>query len=62
VLRRARTLEIIESGQPKTPFMKFGDSMRIEMLDGQGAVDLRRDRADHRTPAGALSAPARALR
>ncbi|CAM2862186.1 fumarylacetoacetate hydrolase family protein [Legionella worsleiensis] len=31
-----RMLEIIESGQPQTPFMHFGDSIRIEMLDSQG--------------------------
>lgn len=28
-----RMLEIIESGQAKTPFMHFGDTIRIEMLD-----------------------------
>ncbi|KTD30977.1 fumarylacetoacetate hydrolase [Legionella moravica] len=31
-----RMLEIIESGEAKTPFMRFGDSIRIEMLDEQG--------------------------
>lgn len=31
-----RMLEIIEHGQPKTPFMHFGDTIRIEMLDKQG--------------------------
>lgn len=31
-----RTLEQIESGSAKTPFMKFGDRVRIEMLDGHG--------------------------
>ncbi len=31
-----RMLEIIEHGQPKTPFMRFGDTIRIEMLDKQG--------------------------
>ncbi len=30
-------LEIIASGKPKTPFMSFGDSIRIEMMDSQGA-------------------------
>jgi fumarylacetoacetate (FAA) hydrolase len=29
-----RTLEQIADGAPKTPFMKFGDRVRIEMLDG----------------------------
>ena len=28
-----RTLETIEHGAPKTPFMKFGDSVRLEMFD-----------------------------
>ncbi|MFT3755803.1 MAG: fumarylacetoacetate hydrolase family protein [Pseudoxanthomonas sp.] len=32
-----RTVETLEHGQPQTPFMKFGDVVRIEMLDGQGA-------------------------
>ncbi|MDZ3823143.1 MAG: fumarylacetoacetate hydrolase family protein [Pseudoxanthomonas sp.] len=31
-----RTVEALEYGQPRTPFMKFGDRVRIEMLDGQG--------------------------
>ena len=31
-----RTLETIADGKPVTPFMKFGDRIRIEMLDGQG--------------------------
>jgi fumarylacetoacetate (FAA) hydrolase len=31
-----RSLEQIEAGEPKTPFMKFGDRVRIEMLDGEG--------------------------
>lgn len=31
-----RMLEIIEHGQAKTPFMHFGDKIRIEMLDKQG--------------------------
>jgi len=39
-----RAIETIESGAPKTEFMKFGDTIRIEMkgLDGQslfGAID-----------------------
>jgi fumarylacetoacetate (FAA) hydrolase len=36
-LAERRMLEIIASGQPRTPFMSFGDTIRIEMLDGQGA-------------------------
>jgi fumarylacetoacetate (FAA) hydrolase len=31
-----RTLEQIEQGKPVTSFMKFGDSVRIEMFDGHG--------------------------
>ena len=41
-----RAIETIESGAPATPFMKFGDTIRIEMkgLDGMsvfGAIDQR---------------------
>ncbi len=32
-----RTLEQIETGSPRTPFMKFGDHVRIEMFDAKGA-------------------------
>ena len=32
-----RAIETIESGGPKTPFMAFGDTIQIEMNDGQGA-------------------------
>ncbi|WP_419418769.1 fumarylacetoacetate hydrolase family protein [Legionella sp. D16C41] len=31
-----RMLEILEYGQAKTPFMRFGDNIRIEMLDAEG--------------------------
>lgn len=31
-----RMLEILEGGTAKTPFMHFGDTIRIEMLDQQG--------------------------
>jgi fumarylacetoacetate (FAA) hydrolase len=31
-----RTIETIETGAPKTPFMKFGDTVRIEMRDKAG--------------------------
>jgi fumarylacetoacetate (FAA) hydrolase len=31
-----RCLEMIEHGEAKTPFMKFGDTIRIEMLDQNG--------------------------
>jgi fumarylacetoacetate (FAA) hydrolase len=41
-----RAIETIQSGQPQTAFMQFGDTIRIEMLgrDGQsvfGAIDQR---------------------
>jgi fumarylacetoacetate (FAA) hydrolase len=32
-----RSLETIADGRPSTPFMKFGDTVRIEMFDAQGA-------------------------
>ncbi|MBB1059016.1 fumarylacetoacetate hydrolase family protein [Marilutibacter spongiae] len=32
-----RTVETLEHGKPSTPFMKFGDVVRIEMLDKSGA-------------------------
>ncbi len=35
-LAELRTIETIEHGKPKTPFMQFGDRIRIEMLDGEG--------------------------
>ena len=31
-----RTIETIEHGAPRTPFMRFGDRVRIEMLDAEG--------------------------
>lgn len=31
-----RTLETIEDGKPSTPFMSYGDTVRIEMLDKDG--------------------------
>lgn len=35
-LAERRMLEIIAGGKPQTPFMSFGDSIRIEMLDDEG--------------------------
>jgi len=35
-LAERRTLETIANGKPTTPFLKFGDTVRIEMLDGGG--------------------------
>jgi fumarylacetoacetate (FAA) hydrolase len=31
-----RTIEAIEQGEPKTPFLRFGDVLRIEMKDQTG--------------------------
>jgi fumarylacetoacetate (FAA) hydrolase len=35
-LAEQRTIETIETGKPKTPFMSFGDTVRIEMADKAG--------------------------
>ena len=35
-LAERRMLEIIANGKPATPFMSFGDTIRIEMLDREG--------------------------
>ena len=35
-LAERRMIETIESGAPKTPFLKFGDRVRIEMKDAEG--------------------------
>ena len=31
-----RALETVKKGEPQTPFLRFGDRVRIEMLDGSG--------------------------
>ena len=36
-ISEARMIETIEEGAPKTPFLRFGDRVRIEMLDANGA-------------------------
>jgi fumarylacetoacetate (FAA) hydrolase len=36
-LAEVRMYETIEEGKPKTPFLRFGDTVRIEMLDASGA-------------------------
>ncbi|HMM76611.1 MAG TPA: fumarylacetoacetate hydrolase family protein [Gammaproteobacteria bacterium] len=36
-LAERRMLETLEFGAPRTPFLKFGDRVRIEMLDAAGA-------------------------
>jgi fumarylacetoacetate (FAA) hydrolase len=35
-IAEVRTLETLEHGQPRSPFLKFGDRVRIEMLDASG--------------------------
>ena len=35
-LAELRAIETIESGKPKTPFLRFGDRVRIEMRDAAG--------------------------
>jgi fumarylacetoacetate (FAA) hydrolase len=45
-LAEKRTLEQLANGRPSTPFLRFGDRVRIEMLDAQGksifgAIDQR---------------------
>lgn len=35
-LAEIRMIETIDSGKPKTPFMKFGDHVRMEMTDAKG--------------------------
>jgi fumarylacetoacetate (FAA) hydrolase len=35
-LAERRTLETLWHGAPRTPWLKFGDRVRIEMLDGEG--------------------------
>ncbi len=36
-LAEQRMIETILHGAPRTPFMRYGDTVRIEMLDGDGA-------------------------
>jgi fumarylacetoacetate (FAA) hydrolase len=45
-LAERRTLETLETGSPRTPFLRFGDRVTIEMLDAAGrsvfgAIDQR---------------------
>jgi fumarylacetoacetate (FAA) hydrolase len=35
-LAEQRMLETLETGGPKTPFLQYGDRVRIEMLDAAG--------------------------
>ena len=36
-LAEVRMYETIETGKPQTPFLRFGDTLRIEMFDADGA-------------------------
>jgi fumarylacetoacetate (FAA) hydrolase len=36
-LAEQRTVETLRDGKPSTPFLKFGDTLRIEITDAQGA-------------------------
>ncbi|WP_199100757.1 fumarylacetoacetate hydrolase family protein [Dyella sp. ASV21] len=36
-LAEQRTVETLRDGQPSTPFLKFGDSLRIDVTDASGA-------------------------
>ena len=36
-LAEVRTIETLEEGAPRTPFLRFGDRVRIDMLDAAGA-------------------------
>ncbi len=45
-IQEVRMIETIDQGKPQTPFLKFGDRVRIEMLDDNGnsifgAIDQR---------------------
>jgi fumarylacetoacetate (FAA) hydrolase len=46
-----RAIELIETGAPKTEFMRFGDHVEIDMLDGDGRSIF--GAIDHRMRAGA---------
>ena len=55
-----RAIELIEQGAPQTAFMRFGDTVRIEMLDTAGAsifgaIDQRIVALDGARAAGAAS-------
>jgi fumarylacetoacetate (FAA) hydrolase len=46
-----RTVETLRDGKPRTPFLRFGDHVRIDMQDAHGqsifgAIDQRVRRAD----------------
>ena len=51
-LAEQRMLEKIDTGEFKTPFMKFGDKVRIEMFNQAGEKYLRHHRASCRKTRG----------
>jgi len=61
-LAELRVLEALEHGEARTPFLRFGDRVRIEMLDDEGrsifgAIDqtvmrCRKEPAEGRVPRG----------
>ena len=64
---RSARIETMQDGQPMTEFMKFGDTIRIEMKGRDGPERVWRDRAGNRAAeaaaplasAGAASSSAR---
>jgi hypothetical protein len=51
-LAEVRMYETIEHGAPKTPFLRFGDSVRIEMLDAAARASSARSTRKSRTITG----------
>jgi len=47
-LAEKRMLEVIEHGEAKTPFLKFGDRVRIEMFDAASGQSIWSNRAEAR--------------
>lgn len=58
-LAERRMIETINEGQPKTPFLKFGDRVEIDMLDAKGcSVFGRIDQAVVEYRGGKVASPA----
>ncbi len=53
-----RCIETIAGRPASTEFMKYGDTIRIEMKDADGAVGVRRDRPGSGGGSGLATAPA----
>ena len=47
-IAEARMAEALRDGAARTPYLRFGDTVRVEMRDAERAFDLRRDRAASR--------------